>query len=153
MSPRLSDLLLCLNTKMNKYTKKSLIFSILAIVAIAVGIIVFCIAGESIFDHYTVSPDNDGSGAALGGLIAALAGMIVFFIVAVVDLILTSMIVYMFAYLAHENALTAIAELSETGGELKLPKFLRVFSVIEMIISGAAALITLLLFMAIFAFG
>jgi hypothetical protein len=121
--------------------------------AIAVGIIVFCIAGESIFDHYTVSPDIDGSGAALGGLIAALAGMIVFFIVAVVDLILTAMIVYMFAYLAHENALTAIAELSETGGDLKLPRFLRVFSVIEMVISGAAALITLLLFMSIFAFG
>ena len=137
---------------MNKHTKKSLIFSILAIVTIAVGIIVFCIAAESIFDHYTVSPDNDGSGAALGGLIAALAGMIVIFIVAVADLILTSTIVYMFAYLAHENALTAIAELSETGGELKLPKFLRIFSVIEMIISGAAALITLLLFMAIFAF-
>lgn len=64
----------------------------------------------------------------------------------------SKMIVYIFAYFAHENALTAIAELSETGGELKLPKFLRVFSVIEMIISGAAALITLLLFMAIFAF-
>ena len=121
--------------------------------AIAVGIIAFCIARESIFDHYTVSPDNDGSGAPLGGLIAALAGMIVFFIVAVVDLILTSMIVYMFAYLAHENALTAIAELSETGGSLRLPKFLHAFSVIEMIISGATALITLLLFMAIFAFG
>ena len=138
---------------MNKSTKKSLIFSILAIVAIAVGIIVFCIAGESIFDHYTFSPDNNDPGAAFGGLIAALAGMIAIFIVAVVDLILTSMIVYMFAYLAHENALTAIAELSETGGELKRPKFVRVFSVIEMVISGAAALITLLLFMAIFAFG
>lgn len=138
---------------MNKSTKKSLIFSILAVVAIGIGIIVFCIAGESIFDHYTISPDSDETGAALGGLISALAGMITLFIVAVVDLILTSMIVYMFAYFSHENALTAIAELSETGGELKLPKFLRVFSVIEMIISGAAALITLLLFMAIFAFG
>jgi hypothetical protein len=138
---------------MNKYTKRSLIFSILAIVAIAVGIIAFCVAGESIFEHYTVSPDNDDSGAALGGLIAALAGMITIFIVAVVDLIITSMLVYTFAYFSHENALTAIAELSETGGEIKLPKFLRAFSVIEMIISGAAALITLLLFMAIFAFG
>ncbi len=138
---------------MNKYTKRSLVFSILAIVAIAVGIIVFCIAGESIFDHYKVSPDSDDPGAALGGLIAALAGTIVFFIVAVVDLIITSMLVYAFAYFSHENALTAIAELSETGGELILPKFLRVFSVIEMILSGAAALITLLLFMAIFAFG
>jgi hypothetical protein len=63
------------------------------------------------------------------------------------------MIVYMFAYFAHEKALEAIAELSETGGSMRLPKFLRVFSVIEMIISGVAALITLLLFMAIFAFG
>ncbi len=136
---------------MNKYTKRSLIFSILAIVAIAIGITVFCIARESIFDHYTVSPDNDDPGAAFGGLIAALAGMIVLFIVAVVDLILTSMIVYMFAYFAHEKALEAIAELSETGESIRLPKFLRAFSVIEMIISGAA-LITLLLFMAIFAF-
>lgn len=138
---------------MNKYTKRSLIFSILAIVTIAVGIIVFCIAGESINDHLTVSPDNDDPGAAFGNLIAALAGMITLFIVAVVDLIITSMLVYAFAYFSHENALTAIAELSETGGEIKLPKFLRAFSVIEMIISGAAALITLLLFMAIFAFG
>ena len=138
---------------MNKSTKKSLIFSILAIVTIAVGIIVFCIAGESINDHLTVSPDNDDPGAAFGGLITALAGMITLFIVAVVDLIITSMLVYAFAYFSHENALEAIAELSETGGEIKLPKFLRVFSVIEMIISGAAALITLLLFMAIFAFG
>ena len=138
---------------MNKSTKKSLIFSILAIVAIAVGIIVFCIAGESIFDHYTVSPDSNDPGAALGGLISALVGTVVFFIVAVVDLIITSMLVYTFAYFSHENALTAIAELSETGGELKIPEFLRVFSVIEMIISGATALITLLLFMAIFAFG
>lgn len=138
---------------MNKSTKKSLIFSILAIVAIAIGITVFCIAGESIFDHYTVSPDNDNPGAAFGNLISALAGMITLFIVAVVDLIITSMLVYAFAYFSHENALTAIAELSETGGSLKLPKFLRVFSVIEMTISGAAALITLLLFMAIFAFG
>lgn len=137
---------------MNKSTKKSLIFSILAIVAIAVGIIVFCIAGESIYDHYLVSPDNDDPGAALGGLIAALAGMIALFIVAVVDLILTSMIVYMFAYFSHENALMAIAKLSETGGSLRLPKFLRVFSIIEMTLSGVAALITLLLFMAIFAF-
>ena len=138
---------------MNKRTKKSLIFSILAIVAIAVGIIVFCIAGESINDHLTVSPDNDDPGAAFGSLIAALAGMITLFIVAIVDLIITSMLVYAFAYFSHENALTAIAELSETGGEIKLPKFLRVFSVIEMMISGVAALITLLLFMAIFAFG
>lgn len=138
---------------MNKSTKKSLIFSILAIVTIAVGIIVFCIAGESINDHLTVSPDNDDPGAALGGLISALAGMITLFIVAVVDLIITSMLVYTFAYFSHENALSAIAELSETGGDIKLPKFLRAFSVIERIISGAAALITLLLFMAIFAFG
>ena len=138
---------------MNKSTKKSLIFSILAIVAIAIGIIVFCIAGESINDHLTVSPDNNDPGAALGDLISALAGMITLFIVAVVDLILTSMIVYMFAYFAHEKALEAIAELSETGESIRLPKFLRVFSVIEMILSGAAALITLLLFMAIFAFG
>ena len=138
---------------MNKSTKKSLIFSILAIVTIAVGIIVFCIAGESINDHLTVSPDNDDPGAAFGNLIAALAGMITLFIVAVVDLIITSMLVYAFAYFSHENALTAIAELSETGGSLKLPKFLRAFSVIEMTISGVAALITLLLFMAIFAFG
>ena len=49
---------------MNKYTKRSLILSILAIVTIAVGIIVFCIAGESINDHLTVSPDNDDPGAA-----------------------------------------------------------------------------------------
>lgn len=138
---------------MNKSTKKSLILSILAIVTIAVGIIVFCIAGESVNDQLTVSPDNDDPGAAFGNLIAALAGMITLFIVAVVDLIITSMLVYTFAYFSHENALTAIAELSETGGSLKLPKFLRVFSVIEMIISGVAALITLLLFMAIFAFG
>ena len=78
---------------MNESTKKSLIFSILAIVTIAVGIIAFCVAAESIFDHYTVSPDNDAPGAALGGLITALAGMIVIFIVAVVDLRLTSTIV------------------------------------------------------------
>ena len=138
---------------MNKSTKKSLILAILAIVAIAVGITVFCIAGVSINDHLTVTPNNNDPGAAFGSLIAALAGMITLFIVAIVDLIITSMLVYAFAYFSHENALTAIAELSETGGSLKLPKFLRVFSVIEMIISGAAALITLLLFMAIFAFG
>lgn len=137
---------------MNKYTKQSLILSILAIVAIAIGIIVFCIAGESINDHLAASPDNDDPGAALGSLIAALAGMITLFIVAVVDLIITSMLVYAFAYFSHENALTAIAELSETGGSLKLPKFLRAVSIFEMILSGAAALITLLLFMAIFAF-
>ena len=137
---------------MNKYAKKSLIFSILTIVAIAVGIIVFCIAGESINDNLAASPDNDDPGAALGGLIAALAGMITLFIVAVVDLIITSMLVYAFAYFSHENALTAIAELSETGGSLKLPKFLRAVSIFEMILSGAAALLTLLLFMAIFAF-
>lgn len=138
---------------MNRFTKKSLIFAILAIVTIAVGIIVFCIAGESINDHLAVSPDNDDPRAAFGNLITALAGLVTLFIVAVVDLIITSMLVYAFAYFSHENALTAIAELSETGGELKLPEFLRVFSVIEMIISGVAALITLLLFMAIFAFG
>ena len=137
---------------MNKHTKKSLIFSILAIVAIAVGIIVFCIAGESINDRLAASPDNNDPGAALGSLIAALAGMITLFIVAVVDLIFTSMIVYMFAYFAHEKALEAIAEISETGGSLGLPKILRAFSICEMILSGAAALLTLLLFMAIFAF-
>lgn len=137
---------------MNKHTKKSLIFSILAIVAIAVGIIVFCIAGESINDHLAASPDNNDPGAAFGSLIAALAGMLTLFIVAVVDLIFTSMIVYMFAYFAHEKALEAIAEISETGGSLGLPKFLRVLSIFEMILSGAAALLTLLLFMAIFAF-
>ena len=137
---------------MNKYTKKSLIFSILAIVAIAVGIIVFCIAGESINDHLAASPNNNDPGAAFGSLIAALAGILTLFIVAVVDLIFTSMIVYMFAYFAHEKALEAIAEISETGGSLGLPKFLRVLSIFEMILSGAAALLTLLLFMAIFAF-
>lgn len=137
---------------MNKNTKTSLILSILAIVAIAVGISVFCIAGVSINDNLTASPDNDDPGAALGSLIAALAGMFFLFIVAVVDLIFTSMIVYMFAYFAHEKALEAIAEISETGGSLGLPKFLRAFSVFEMILSGAAALLTLLLFMAIFAF-
>lgn len=137
---------------MNKHTKKSLIFSILAIVAIAVGIIVFCIAGESINDHLAASSNNNDPGAAFGSLIAALAGMLTLFIVAVVDLIFTSMIVYMFAYFAHEKALEAIAEISETGGSLGLPKFLRAFSVFEMILSGAAALLTLLLFMAIFAF-
>ena len=137
---------------MNKHTKKSLIFSILAIVAIAVGIIVFCIAGESINDHLAASPDNDDPGAALGSLIAALAGMITLFIVAVIDLIFTSMTVYMFAYFAHEKATEAIAEISETAGSLRLPKFLRILSIFEMILSGAAALLTLLLFMAIFAF-
>lgn len=137
---------------MNKKTKCSLILSILAIVAIAIGIIVFCVVGESINDRLAASPDNDDPGAALGSLIAALAGMFILFIVAVVDLIFTSMIVYMFAYFAHEKALEAIAEISETGGSLGLPKFLRAFSVFEMILSGAAALLTLLLFMAIFAF-
>ena len=137
---------------MNKHTKKSLIFSILAIVAIAVGIIVFCIAGESINDHLAASPNNNDPGAAFGSLIAALAGMLTLFIVAVVDLIFTSMIVYMFAYFAHEKALEAIAEISETDGSLGLPRFLRAFSIFEMILSGAAALLTLLLFMAIFAF-
>lgn len=137
---------------MNKKTKCSLILSILAIVAIAIGIIVFCVVGESINDHLAASPDNDDPGAALGSLIAALAGMITLFIVAVVDLIFTSMIVYMFAYFAHEKAIEAIAEISETGGSLGLPKFVRAFSVFEMILSGAAALLTLFLFMAIFAF-
>ena len=137
---------------MNKHTKKSLIFSILAIVAIAVGIIVFCIAGKSINDHLAASPNNNDPGAAFGSLIAALAGMLTLFIVAVIDLIFTSMIVYMFAYFAHEKALEAIAEISETGGSLGLPRFLRAFSVFEMILSGAAALLTLLFFMAIFAF-
>ena len=137
---------------MNKHTKKSLIFSILAIVAIAVGITVFCIAGESINDHLAASPNNNDPGAAFSSLIAALAGILTLFIVAVVDLIFTSMIVYMFAYFAHEKALEAIAEISETGGSLGLPKFLRVLSIFEMILSGAAAILTLLLFMAIFAF-
>lgn len=137
---------------MNRSTKRSLIFSILAAVAIAVGITVFCLARESIYEHYTVSPDNDAPGAAFGGLIAALAGMLALFIVAVVDLIFTSMIVYMFAYFAHEKALEAIAEISETGGSLGLPKFLRAFSVFEMILSGAAALITLLFLTSIFVF-
>ena len=137
---------------MNKHTKKSLIFSILAIVAIAVGIILFCIAGKSINDHLAASPNNNDPGAAFGSLIAALAGILTLFIVAVVDLIFTSMTVYMFAYFAHEKALEAIAEISETGGSLGLPKFLRVLSIFEMILSGAAALLTLLLFMAIFAF-
>jgi hypothetical protein len=98
------------------------------------------------------SPDNDDPGAAFGGLIAALAGMIAIFIVAIVDLILTSMIVYMFAYFAHDKALDAIAEISEAGGSLRLPKFLRAVSIFEMVLSGAAALLTLLFFMAIFAF-
>ena len=137
---------------MNKYTKQALILSILAIVAIAIGIIVFCVVGESINDSLAASPDNDDPGAALGSLIAVLAGMLTLFIVAVVDLIFTSMIVYMFAYFAHEKALEAIAEISETGGSLGLPRFLRAFSVFEMILSGAAALLTLLLFMSIFAF-
>ena len=137
---------------MNKYTKQSLILLILAIVAIAIGIIVFCVVGESINDSLAASPDNDDPGAAFGALIAALAGIITLFIVAVVDLILTSMIVYMFAYFAHEKALQAIAEISEAGGSLRLPKFLRAVSIFEMILSGAAALLTLLLFMAILAF-
>ena len=94
---------------MNKNTKKSLILAILAIVAIAVGIAVFCIAGVSINDHLTVTPNNNDPGAAFGSLIAALAGMVTLFIVAVVDLIFTSMIVYTFAYFAHEKALEAIA--------------------------------------------
>ncbi len=129
-----------------------MIFSILAIAVIIVGILVFCIAGKSISDSHTVSPDTDDPGAAFGGLIVALAGMITIFIVGVVDLILSSILVYTFAYFSHENALAAIAELSETGGSLTLPKFLRAFSIFEMIVSGAAALITLLLFMSIFAF-
>lgn len=138
---------------MNRFTKKSLTFCILSVAVILVGILVFCIAADQITDYYSTPPETDDPGAAFGNLIAALAGMITLFIVAVVDLIITSMLVYAFAYFSHENALTAIAELSETGGEIKLPKFLRAFSVIEMIISGVAALITLLLFMAIFAFG
>ena len=129
---------------MNKNTKKSLILAILAIVAIAVGIAVFCIAGVSINDHLTVTPNNNDPGAAFGSLIAALAGMVTLFIVAVVDLIFTSMIVYTFAYFAHEKALEAIAEISETGGSLGLPKFLRAFSVFEMILSGVAALLTVI---------
>lgn len=102
-----------------------------------------------IFDSHTVSLDNDDPGSAFGGLFMALAGMATLYIVAIVDLIFTSLFVYMFAYFSHKNALSAIAELSETGGSLKLPKFLRALSIFEMILSAAAALITLLLFMAI----
>lgn len=135
---------------MEKNTKKSLIFSILAITVIAVGVLAFCIASIIINDSYTISPDNDAPGAAFGGLFMALAGMITLFIVAIVDLIFTSLFVYMFAYFSHEKALAAIAELSEAGGSLKLPKFLRALSIFEMILSAAAALITLLLFLLIF---
>ncbi len=137
---------------MNRFTKKSLIFCILAVAVILVGILVFCIAADQITDSYSTPPETDDPGASLGRLIAALAGMAVIFVIAIADLVFSSLFVYIFAYFSHENALAAINELTEKGESLKLPKFLRVISVIEMVLSSIAALLALLLFAAIFVF-
>lgn len=125
-----------------------MIYFILSIASVAVGILAFFIAAFIISTYHTAPPDSGG----FEGLFMAIAGFIWVFIAVIIDLILTSILIYIFSYFSHENALAAIAELSETGGSLKLPKFLRVISIVEMIISGVAAFITLLLVMAVLAF-
>ena len=131
---------------MNHHTKKSLIFAILAFVMIAVGLIVFILASDSINDSISKPVDDENGLAALGKVLAFFAGTIAIIIVGIFDAIFTSLLVYTFAYFSHEHAKNAI---DACGDESRTAKALRVISVIEMVIAAIVAIIGGLLIAAI----
>ncbi len=132
---------------MNHHTKKSLIFSILALVALAVGMTVFILASDSINDSISKPVEDENGLATIGKVLAIFAGGIALIIVGILDAVFTSLFVYLFAYFSHNHAKNAI---DACGDESTTAKALRVISVIEMVIAAIIALIGLLLIMLIF---
>ena len=134
---------------MNHHTKKSLIFSILALVAMAIGVIVFILICDSISDSISRPVEDEIGLATLGKVLAVFAGAIATIIVGIVDSVFTSLFVYMFAYFSHRNAKLAL----ETGGDATTaPKTLKILSLIQMIVAAIIAIAGGLLIIGIFSF-
>ncbi len=127
---------------MNHHTKKSLIFSILALALIAAGLIIFFLAADSINDSISKPVEDDNGLAAIGKVLAIFAGGIAIIIVGILDAIFTSLFVYMFAYFSHQHAKNAI---DACGDESTTAKALRIIAIIEMVIAAIVAVIGLLL--------
>lgn len=128
---------------MNTFTKRSLVFSILSVAAIIAGILIFAVAAGSL----TVEPpESEDPGAALGSLFAALGKFITAMILLMTDIIFSSLLVYVFAYFSRKNAILALDADGERGALLK---FLRIFSRLQMILSGIAASAVFIFFCAI----
>ncbi len=134
---------------MNRHTKKSLIFSILALAAIAVGLIIFILAADSITDTASKPVDVDDGFAFVGQFLMIFVGAFAIAIIGIVDAVFTSFFVYLFAYFSHQNAKRAIDEGCE---DVTLPKALSIISVIEMVIAAIIAVIGLLLIILLFSF-
>ena len=134
---------------MNHHTKKSLIFSILALAAMAIGVIVFILVCDSINDSISKPVEDKNGLAAIGKVLAIFAGAIATIIVGIIDSVFTSIFVYMFAYFSHEHAKTAI---DACGDDSTAAKTLRIIAVIEMVFAAIVALIGALLIILIFSF-
>ena len=136
---------------MNKSTKKSLIFAILSVAAVFVGNIVFVILCN-ILTYPTPEVDPEVPGTAFGALFVAVGNALTMIFVSALDLVLTSVIVYSLSYYSNKYAKCAIEELASYGASIKLPKALRIVSIIEMIISATSAIAVCLAFIAILTF-
>ena len=134
---------------MNHHTKKSLIFSLLALAAIAIGITVFILVCDSINDSISKPVEDKNGLAAIGKVLAIFAGAIATIIVGIIDSVFTSVFVYMFAYFSHEHAKNAI---DACGDDSTTAKALRIISVIEMVIAAIVAVIGALLIILLFSF-
>ena len=134
---------------MNKHTKKSLIFSILALAVIAAGLLVFILAADSIADSTSKPVDDENGLAAIGKILAIFAGAIAIILIGICDAVFTSLFVYMFAYFSHQHAKIAIEACSD---ESTTAKALRVIAVIEMVIAAIVAIIGGLLIILLFSF-
>ena len=137
---------------MNKNTIISLTFAILSVCAVFVGNIVLLVLGN-ILTYPTPEVDPEVPGTAFGALFVAVGNALTMIFVSALDFVLTSVIVYSLSYYSNKYAKCAIEELTSYGASIKLPKALRIVSIIEMIISATCviavglALIAILTFM------
>lgn len=136
---------------MNKSTKKSVIFALLPIAALLVGTIALFVLGN-IFTYSVDDIDPEAPLAGLGAFFLTIGNAIIVLLIAAFDLLLTSVTVYALASYSRECANNAIEELTACGESIKLPKTLKIISLIEMILSSTAAIAVGIALIAIFAF-
>ena len=129
---------------MNKSTKKSLIYSILAFITIIAGFLVLYFVADAAVESPT-PVDPEAPFAALGELLSALAAFVTIIIAAIFDCVFTSLLVYMCAYFSRENAIQALEEDSENIAMLTALKNISQLEMIFAAIIGIAASILMTL--------
>lgn len=129
---------------MNKYTGRALILVILSLAVVILAIVIFLSAAK---DMTVPAEPGEGEEALAQPLAAAVAGISLLFL-ALGDAIISSVLIYAFAYFAHENANAAMLEVS--GRALILPRILKIVSMSEMVISAVLAASGLLALLILF---